>query len=114
MAKIATQMKKNSEAILKLSQFAEQIGDKFKLMSYSMNTAEESYDEILRGFVENKTAIEKIIQQIKEIDELALSNAKSVEEIAGATEQLRTITEELNERLNKFKTVKNLQEQQAG
>ncbi len=106
MAKIATQMKKNSEAILKLSQFAEQIGDKFKLMSYSMNTAEESYDEILKSFMENKTAIEKITQQIKEIDELALSNAKSVEEIAAATEQLRTITEELNEKLNKFKTIK--------
>ena len=99
---ISSQMRKNSEAIMELSKFSEEVGRKFTLMSESMSTANLSYDEILRSFIENKSSIEEIIRQLKEIDQLAQANAKSVEEIAVATEQLRDITVELNKKLDRF------------
>jgi len=97
-------MRKNSQAILDLSKFAEEIGERFKSMSNSMKTADSTYDHILKGFQENKSAVEEIIKQIKEIDQLATANAQSVEEIAAATEQLRNVTVELNKKLDKFTT----------
>ena len=99
---ISSQMRRNSDAIMELSQFAEEVGRKFAIMSESMSTANLSYDEILKSFIENKASIEEIIKQLKEIDQLAQANAKSVEEIAGATEQLRDITVELNKKLDRF------------
>ena len=104
VVEIANQMRKNSGAITDLSKFAEEIGRRFKTMSESMKTADLTYDDILKGFQENKVAVEEIIKQIKEIDQLATGNAKSVEEIATATEHLRDITVELNKRLDRFTT----------
>ncbi len=104
VSEIANQMRKNSSAITELSKFAEEIGQRFKTMSESMKTADLTYEDILKGFQENKIAVEEIIKQIKEIDQLATENAKSVEEIAAATEHLRDITVELNKRLDRFTT----------
>jgi len=104
IVEIANQMRVNSQAILDLSRFAEEMGERFRAMSESMRTADSTYEDILHGFQENKGAVEEIIRQIKEIDQLATANAKSVEEIATATEQLRNVTVELNRKLDKFTT----------
>ncbi len=104
VVEIATQMRKNSGAISELSTFSEEIGQMFKIMSERMKTADLTYEDILNGFQENKVAVEEIIKQIKEIDHLATGNAKSVEEIAKATEHLRDITVELNKKLDRFTT----------
>ena len=104
VVEIANQMRKNSDAIMELSRFADEIGERFKAMAESMRTADSSYESILQGFQENKNAVEEIIKQIKEIDQLASANAKSVEEIAAATEQLRDVTVELNKKLDRFRT----------
>jgi len=101
---IANQMRKNSQAILELSKFADEIDKRFEIMSKSIKTADSSYENILKGFQENREAVREIIKQIKEIDALAMANAKSVEEIAAATEQLRDVTVELNKKLDKFTT----------
>lgn len=104
VSQIADQMRKNSEAIMELSKFSQEVVNKFEVMSRSIHTANESYEDIVHGFIENKAAMEKVINQIKEIDLLAEANAKSVEEIAAATEQLRNITVDLNRKLDKFTT----------
>jgi len=104
IVEIANQMRKNSQAIFDLSKFADEIAEKFKSMSNSMETADSTYDNILKGFQENKGAVEEIIKQIKEIDQLATANAKSVEEIAAATDHLRNVTVELNKKLYRFTT----------
>ncbi len=49
------------------------------------------------------SCVEEIIGQIEQIDEIVNSNARSVEEVAGASEHLNKMTSKLDEELGKFK-----------
>jgi methyl-accepting chemotaxis protein len=46
----------------------------------------------------------KIVKLVENINDLTTSNARSVEEIASASEHLFKLTEGLNEKLNQFKS----------
>ncbi len=102
---VSKQMQQNSSLIMQLSKTAMDISATIDDIVSKVGSASNSYESVMEGFLNNKKAVEQIINQIKEIDNLAASNARSVEEIASATEQLRLITEELRKKLDGFKTL---------
>ena len=61
---------------------------------------------ILRADEANKLAkdAENVVSLVGRINEISSSNARSVEEIAGAAEHLYKLTESLNDKLNQFKS----------
>ena len=48
--------------------------------------------------------VEDIVSQIAQINQISSQNARSVEEIAGAADHLGTLTDNLNNKLEEFKT----------
>lgn len=69
-----------------------------------VNDASKASKKSLETSLEIGKNIDKIKNQTTEIHELSISNTRSVEEIAAASEHLHKLTEELDNKLGQFKT----------
>nr|WP_151898021.1 hypothetical protein [Sulfurospirillum diekertiae] len=69
-----------------------------------MNLATNLNDKTVTDYIKTGAKIEEIVSKIEEINTLSTQNTRSVEEIAGASEHLNSLTEKLNAILNKFRT----------
>ncbi len=101
---VSQQMQHNSNMVLQLSESAVEISKVIDEVVNRVASAKDSYKKVVEGFMENKAAVENIIQKLKDIDEVATVNARSIEEISATAEQLRLVTEELRGKLSAFKT----------
>jgi methyl-accepting chemotaxis protein len=61
-------------------------------------------DDMVQGYLDNSKAIGQMIDKVGVVDELSVANARSVEEIASASEHLSTMTAKLNTLLESYKT----------
>ncbi|NOX16529.1 MAG: methyl-accepting chemotaxis protein [Epsilonproteobacteria bacterium] len=61
-------------------------------------------DKTVNDFEETNKNIELIVDRVEEINNISSTNARSVEEIASATEHLNTLTDQLNVKLETFHT----------
>lgn len=98
------QMNKNSKEVQELSVVAEDVGKKINTTVEIMDFATKLNDKTVADYVNTGVKIEEIVSKIEEINALSTQNTRSVEEIAGASEHLNTLTEKLNAILNKFRT----------
>jgi methyl-accepting chemotaxis protein len=100
----AEQMNKNATNIQRLVEVSKSVEDAV------LNTANIINDNIAgivhRAEISKKSAedVANIAKQITEINELSSQNARSIEEIASAAEHLYKLTENLNAKLNQFKS----------
>jgi len=103
---ISGDMNSNVKRIHKLSSFSTQV-------TLQTDEAVEMLEESV-AVIENVAKIAQVnarliesdvIQKIESINELSSSNARSVEEIAGAAEHLSKLSETLSHTLSEFKTV---------
>lgn len=69
-----------------------------------MDVAVKKVDEMVDGYVRNGTSIQEMLDRIEVVNELSVSNARSVEEIASASEHLASMTAKLNNLLESYKT----------
>jgi methyl-accepting chemotaxis protein len=69
-----------------------------------MNVAVKKVDSMITGYVENGNAIQGMIDKVDVINELSVSNARSVEEIASASDHLSSMTSKLNNLLASYKS----------
>jgi methyl-accepting chemotaxis protein len=94
----------NTDNIEKLSDLSEHLhssmGEIKNVISNAVLSASNSVDD----YVKMASDIEKIINEIEDINEITSSNARSVEELSTAADYLNNMTEKLNNELMKFKS----------
>jgi methyl-accepting chemotaxis protein len=96
-------MSKNAKKIEALSERSGQIGETMQSSSAAIESATQQVDSTVENIlsVANKTST--MVDKISEINEIAAQNARSVEEIASASEHLSGLTTDLDDKLNQFK-----------
>jgi len=100
----STQMSLNSEEIQELSTIAQGVEDRINSTVEIVNEAVNASDKTVKDFEETGKNVELIIGKVEDINEISSVNARSVEEIAAAAEHLNTLTNDLNSKLETFKT----------
>ncbi|NPA55879.1 MAG: hypothetical protein GXO40_05900 [Epsilonproteobacteria bacterium] len=100
---VSEQMSIDSKSMQDLADRAVRVEDTItnstSLVAKTANMTQETVD----NFEKTATDIEFITKKIEEINEISSSNARSVEEIASASEYLNHMIEELNHELEQFK-----------
>ena len=98
------QMNTNSKEVQQLSSIASDVEHKINTTVEIMDSATKLNDATVEEYIKTGNKIDSIVTQIEEINTLSTANTRSIEEIAGASEHLNSITEKLNTILNKFRT----------
>ncbi|MBN1839295.1 MAG: cache domain-containing protein [Campylobacterales bacterium] len=98
------QMNHNSQEIQELSTIARDVEEKINITADIMEIATNLNDKTVEDYIKTGDKIDIIVSKIEEINTLSTQNTRSVEEIAGASEHLNSLTEKLNGILNKFRT----------
>ena len=100
----STQMSHNSQEIQELANIAQGVEDRINKTVDIVNEAMDASDRTVRDFENTGKNIENILNKIVNINDISTKNARSVEEIAAASEHLNTLTTDLNSKLEIFKT----------
>ena len=98
------QMSANSEQIQELSSVAGEVEEKINATTHIVNDATAASDKTVEDFEKTGKEVEEIVTQVTQINSISATNARSVEEIAAAAEHLNEMTEELNRKLEQFRT----------
>jgi len=103
---ISGDMNSNVKRIHKLSSFSTQVTLQTDEAVEMLEESVAIIENVAKTAQVNARLIESdVIQKIESINELSSSNARSVEEIAGAAEHLSKLSETLSHTLSEFKTV---------
>jgi methyl-accepting chemotaxis protein len=100
----STHMSTNSEEIQKLANTAQGVESKINSTVQIVNEAVSASDRTVNDFENTGKNIEIIVSKVEKINEISSTNARSVEEIAAAAEHLNGLTNELNTKLETFRT----------
>lgn len=98
------EMTKNAKGFEALTQISSEVEAKIKDVSESMHNAVLLAESSLDTSLVIGKSMSNIKDKTSQINEISTSNARSVEEIANASEHLHKLTEELNGRLEQFRT----------
>ncbi|MCW8838241.1 MAG: methyl-accepting chemotaxis protein [Thiovulaceae bacterium] len=98
------QMNNNSEGMNELASAAALVEEKINSTTDIVNKATQASDKTVVDFENTSEYIKDIIQSINEINDISISNSRSVEEISIATDHLNKMTETLTDKLDHFKT----------
>ncbi len=98
------QMTSNSEEIQSLAVIANQVEIKINSTVDIVNQAVRASDKTVDDFEKTGKNVESITQQVTKINDISSNNARNVEEIAAAADHLNAMTEELNSKLEAFRT----------
>ena len=97
------QMNKNSKNIQELAGISAEVENKITVTVEVMQEATRVSEKTVNDFEDTGNMIEVISSEIMDINTIVESNARSVEEIASASEHLNRMTEKLNDSMDKFK-----------
>ncbi|EQB39100.1 hypothetical protein M947_08030 [Sulfurimonas hongkongensis] len=100
----STQISDNSEDIQALATSASEVEAKINESVSIVNLAVVANDKTVRDFESTGKNVEDIAQKVSSINEISITNARNVEEIAAAAEHLNNMTEELNNKLEIFRS----------
>ncbi len=100
----STQMVTNSEEIQELANIAQGVEEKINETVDIVSNAVHASESTVKDFENTGKNVETIVDKVEEINEISSTNARSVEEIAAAAEHLNTLTDELNSKLETFRT----------
>ena len=98
------QMSANSEEIQSLAVVADEVERKINSTVDIVNQAVRASDKTVSDFERTGKDVESITQQVTKINDISSQNARNVEEIAAAADHLNGMTEELNSKLEAFRT----------
>ena len=94
----------NANEIEKLSGDANTAQSEISSSVCVMETAVQKVDEMVEGYVQNGKSIQAMIDKVDIVNDLSVSNARSVEEIASASDHLSSMTAKLNDLLASYKS----------
>ncbi len=97
------QMNKNSENIQQLANVSSAVEAKISSTLELMDKAAEDNKKTVEDFSNTNTLVETISAEIDNANKIVASNARSIEEIAGAADHLNSMTENLNQKMEQFK-----------
>ena len=100
----STQMNENSQEIQALATAASEVEDKINESVEIVQLAVSATDKTVADFEETGKSVATITAKVSSINEISSTNARNVEEIAAAAEHLNSMTEELNSKLEIFRT----------
>ena len=98
------QMNRNSEDIQALSTTANEVETKIETTTMLVKEATTATQKTVEDFEKTGRDVDGMVKKIEDINSISSTSARSVEEIAGASEHLNKMTEELNVQLEIFKT----------
>ena len=98
------QMSFNSKQMEELVDISNKVEEKIDLTVNIVNDATKASDKTVRDFEKTANSISAIAKQIGEINTISTDNARSVEEIASASDHLNNMTESLTHKLEQFRT----------
>ena len=98
------QMGINSTQMDELSAISADVEEKINTTTDIVNSAANASDKTVKDFEVAGESINSISRRISEINSISTQNARSVEEIASATEHLNSLTTSLTSKLEQFKT----------
>jgi len=97
-------MSENAKAIEELSTQTQEVEGEISQGVDKMSQSMVTVDETVTGYIENSKTVAQMVSDIVKINELAGENARSVEDITSASDNLSRMTGELNEKLNDYRT----------
>ncbi len=97
------QMNQNSKNIQDLAQVSSSVEERISATVEIMNEATQISAKTVADFERTGKLVEEISGDILQANEIVVSNARSVEEIATASEHLNAMTEDLNRKMEQFK-----------
>lgn len=97
------QMNINSKNIQELADVSSAVKSKISVTLEIMHEASLATERTVHDFEVTSGLVTSISSDIKNANEIVASNARSVEEIAGAAEHLNKMTENLNNKMEEFK-----------
>lgn len=97
------QMNKNSKNIQQLADVSSAVETKINVTVKLMTEAAEASEKTVEDFSSTADLIKGVASEIDGANKIVASNARSVEEIAGAAEHLNSMTENLNKKMEEFK-----------
>ena len=100
----SSQMSTNSDEIQKLANLADGVEERINSTVEIVLEAVEVSDTTVSKFESTGERVKRIVEKVDQINEISSTNARSVEEIASATEHLNKLTTNLNSKLQTFKT----------
>jgi len=100
----STQMTNNSQDIQELADIAQTVEQRINSTVEIVNRAVKASDTTVKDFEETGKNIQTIVAKVEDINTISSTNSRSVEEIATAAEHLNSSTNELNAKLETFKT----------
>lgn len=100
----SSRMSKNSTEIQELANIAAGVEDKINSTVDLVNLAVEASESTVNNFEKTGKDIESIVIKVDEVNNISSTNARSVEEIAAAAEHLNSMTDNLNNKLETFRT----------
>ena len=98
------QMNSNSHEMEKLNTIANAVEKDIDETSSIMDGATKASEKTVQNYILTGKNIDKIVTQIAQVNSNTASNTRSIEEISAAAEHLDTLTRELSNTLNKFRT----------
>ncbi|MBZ7980010.1 cache domain-containing protein [Campylobacter sp. RM12642] len=98
------QMSINSNQMQDLSNIANSTKDNMSIMKNSVAEAISSSEKTVNDYINTSKDMEEILNNLNNMNTITNENARSVEEIAGAANHLSEMTEELNKKLQEFRT----------
>jgi len=98
------QMNSNSHDMNLLAEASTHVENKINITANIVNKATKASDQTVRDFEVTGQHVQNIVQRINEINTLSTTNARNVEEIASAAEHLNTLTVDLTQKLELFRT----------
>jgi methyl-accepting chemotaxis protein len=101
---ITDQMNHNTQRIETLSQASSEVSAHTETAVSALADTVQAIEKLSNDTQTNAATTESIIHKIGNINDLSISNARSVEEIAAAAEHLHQMTEQLTAQINIFRT----------
>jgi len=98
------QMNINSKDIQNLADISEDVENKITETVAVMNNSSALSNSAAKDYITTAQEIETIVTKIENINSISSENARSIEEVASASEHLNNLTNKLNVLISKFKT----------
>jgi methyl-accepting chemotaxis protein len=100
----SSKMSTNSQEIQELASIAQGVENKINSTVDIVNKAVKANEVTVKDFENTGKSVGIIVAKVEEINVISSTNARSVEEIASASEHLNKLTDELNAKLEIFHT----------
>ncbi len=94
----------NAKKIEKLSDISNQLQNSIQSVVSVLSSAISSAGKSVQEYIQTSQRVNSIVDEMENINQVTAQNARSIEEVSSAIDQLNNMTEKLNNELMKFKS----------